>query len=403
MLAPDRLFPADPTTREIARRLFRDVVDLPLICPHGHTEPRWFADNAPFADPAQLLIVPDHYILRMLVSQGVPHAKLGAPSRDSGPVETDGRAIWRRFAERYHLFRATPVRYWFDHTLHHLFGVETRLGADTADAVYDVIAEQLASDACRPRALYDRFNIEILSTTDSCLDDLRHHATVAASDWTGRLVPTYRPDQVTNPDIGGFAENVARLGEIAGEDCARWPGLLDAHRKRRADFAARGATATDHGHPTARTADLPAAQCQELLSKVLSGAADAEEKELFRAQMLTEMARMSLDDGLVMQIHAGSRRNHSSFVLDRHGPDMGFDIPGPTDYVDALRPLLDAHGHDPRLTLILLTLDDTVYGREPAPLAARSPCPRPGAGWGLFGPPARRPPFPPASTLHGWR
>lgn len=380
----DRFFPADPASRDIAQRLFQEIEALPLICPHGHTEPAWFAENKAFVDPAQLLIVPDHYIVRMLVSQGMTHAELGVPTRDGSTFETDSRTIWRRFAENYTLFRSTPVRHWMDYTLENLFGVKERLSAETADAVFDRIAELLAADGFRPRELFDQFNIEVLSTTDSCLDPLPHHAAIRTDDWSGVVVPTYRPDQVTNPDADGFADNVAGLGEITSEDTSTWQGLLAAHRKRRQDFIALGATATDHGHPSARTENLSNTTCDALLASVLAGTASDFEKEQFRGQMLTEMARMSLEDGLVMQLHPGSRRNHSGHVFKNFGPDKGFDIPGPTDYVEALRPLLDAHGHDSRLTLILFTLDETAYGRELAPLAAAYPCLKLGPAWWFF-------------------
>ena len=271
-----------------------------------------------------------------------------------------------------------------DYTLETLFGIEGPISGARADQTYDQIAEALEGDGFRPRALYERFGIEVLSTTDACLDDLAHHAAIRASGWSGRIVPTYRPDQLTNPDVPGFAENIAKLGEMTGEDTTTWNGLLAAHRQRRAHFIALGATATDHGHPSAVTADLSPGECTALLSLVLSKRGDAEDNEMFRAQMLTEMARMSMEDGLVMQLHPGSRRNHSVDVFQRFGPDKGFDIPGPTDYVEALRPLLDAHGHDPRLKIILFTLDETAYGRELAPLAGAYPCLKLGPAWWFF-------------------
>ncbi|MEO9651913.1 MAG: glucuronate isomerase [Roseobacter sp.] len=384
MIHPDRFFPVDAQTRDVARALYGQVKNLPLICPHGHTEPIWFAENACYTDPVQLLIVPDHYVVRMLVSQGISHAALGVPTQDGSAIETDSRTIWRLFAANYHLFRSTPVRHWMDYTLETLFGIEGPLSADNADAAYDQIAQTLPGDDFRPRALYERFGIECLATTDACLADLSHHKATRESGWSGRIIPTYRPDQVTDPDAKGFKENIVQLGALTGEDTATWAGLLAAHRQRRLAFIAQGATATDHGHPTARTADLAASACQTLLDKVISERADASEKELFRAQMLTEMARMSLDDGLVMQLHPGSRRNHSIDVFNRHGADKGFDIPGPTDYVQALRPLLDAHGHDARLRLILFTLDETAYGRELAPLAGAYPCLRLGPAWWFY-------------------
>ena len=380
-LDPDRLFPTDDRTRGLARDLYDRIHALPIISPHGHCDPAWFAENAPFPDPARLFVTPDHYVFRMLFSQGVPLESLGIARRDGGEVETDGRAIWRVFASHWHLFRATPSQMWVEHAFEDVFGWEETLSAETADAAYDHIAAKLADPAFRPRALFDRFGIEVLATTDSALDPLAHHETIRAADWNGRIVPTYRPDATVDPEAQGFAANVARLGEITGEDTTTWTGYLAAHRKRRADFIALGATATDHGHPTARTADLddPAS----LFGRVIGGAT-AEDAETFRAQMLTEMARISLDDGLVMQIHAGSSRNHSAAMHAAFGPDKGFDIPARTDYVGTLKPLLDAHGTDPRLRIILFTLDETVYSRELAPMAGVYPSLLLGPAWWFF-------------------
>src|SRR5690606_32783487 len=258
---------------------------------------------------------------------------LGVPTTDGAAVETDGRTIWRRFAEHYYLFRGTPTRLWFDHTLSTLFGIEERLGPHNADAIYDRISELLGGDDYRPRALYERFNIEAISTTDSALDDLHWHQQVRDSGWAGRVVPAYRPDAVVDPDFEGFAANLDRLGEITGCDTAHFPGYLDAHRQRRTYFKSFGATASDHGHPSAETARLSPKEAGMLFDKVRTGHADARDKALFRAQMLTEMARMSVDDGLVMQIHPGSWRNHSPAMMQRFGRDKGFDIPTRTDYV----------------------------------------------------------------------
>jgi glucuronate isomerase len=382
-LHPDRLFPAEPDTRAIARRLYAAVAALPILSPHGHTEPRWFAEDEPFADPAELFVKPDHYVFRMLYSQGVPLEALGVPRRDGGPVETDGRAIWRVFARHFPLFRGTPTRIWFEHALEQVFGIGERLTERNADRIYDRIADALPRPELRPRALYDRFNIEAIATTDGALDDLAHHRALRASGWHGRVVPTYRPDLVVDPDRDGFRQNVERFVALAGQPMT-WGGYRDAHRARRREFKALGATATDHGHPTARTADLDAGAAAALFDRVTSGAASPDTAELFRAQMLTEMARMSLEDGLVMQIHPGSVRNHNPQVLARFGADKGADIPQPTDYVHALKPLLDAFGNDPRLTLILFTLDEAQYGRELAPLAGHYPALRLGPPWWFF-------------------
>jgi glucuronate isomerase len=384
MLHSDRFFPSDPTIRSIAQRLFQEIEHLPLICAHGHTDPEWFAFNQNFTNPAELLIVPDHYILRMLVSHGIDLNSLGVSALDGTIQESDGREIWRLFVGNYTLFRSTPVRHWMDHTLETLFHIEAPLTLKDADHTYDKISDALKTDAFRPRALYEDFNIEILATTDSCLDDLSQHKEIADSGWAGRVVPTYRPDAVTNPDMVGFHDAIRKLGEITGEDTSDWGGLLRAHRARRQDFIALGATATDHGHPSAITCDLSIANCSALYADVLFGKATDDQKEAFRGQMLTEMARMSIDDGLVMQLHPGSVRSHSRFISERYGGDKGFDIPMRTDFVHALKPLLDAHGHDRRLTLVLFTLDESTYGRELAPLAGAYPCLRLGPAWWFF-------------------
>lgn len=381
LIAENLLFPADPQSRGIARALYVSVRNLPIVSPHGHTDPRWYALDEPFPDPAQLLIVPDHYVFRMLFSQGVRLEDLGVPTADGSPVETDGRKIWRRFAENFHLFRGTPTRLWFDYVLSDLFGVEEPLTAATADRVYDAIAERLETGDYRPRALYERFNIEVIATTEGALDDLRYHRMIRESGWDGRVVTAYRPDSVVDPDFDGFSGNLDRLGEITGRDTTTWTGYLDAHRDRRAYFKSFGATSSDHGHPTAETADLPEAEAEALFARIRRGSDDARDRRLFRAQMLTEMARMSLDDGLVLQIHPGSWRNHSPAILQRFGRDTGFDIPIRTDYVAALKPLLDAVGTRPDLTVIVFTLDESSYARELAPLAGVYPALRLGPAW----------------------
>jgi glucuronate isomerase len=384
LLDEDRLFPIEPSARVIARELYAEVRDLPIVSPHGHTDPRWYAEDAAFPDPAQLFVVPDHYVFRMLHSQGVPLADLGVPRADGGPTETDGRTIWRRLAENYHLLRGTPSRLWLDHTFETVFGLDRRLSAETADHYYDHIADCLARPEFRPRALFERFGIEVIATTESPLDDLRWHAMVRDSGWGGRVVTAYRPDAVVDPEFPGFAANVARLGEITGCDTATWDGYLDAHRQRRAFFKAHGATSSDHGHATARTESLPGADAERLFRRVLAGQASPQEADAFRGQMLTEMARMSLDDGLVLQIHPGSFRNHSDATTRAFGRDKGFDIPTRTDYVRALKPLLDEVGDHADLTVILFTLDESTYARELAPLAGVYPALRLGPAWWFF-------------------
>jgi len=375
-LHPDRLLPADPATRELARALYAAVKDLPIISPHGHTDPEWFATDANFGNAAELLLHPDHYVFRMLYSQGVPLADLGI-----GNPAADPRASWRLFAERYYLFRGTPSRMWLDWVFAEVFGMGVQLCAATSDLYYDTITEMLASKAFRPRALFERYNIEVIATTESPIDSLEHHAAIRASGWQGKVITAYRPDPVIDPEFEGFRDNLKSLADLTGEDTLSWTGYLAAHRQRRAFFASMGATSTDHGHPTAQTADLSAAEAAALFAKVTSGSFTAAEAELFRAQMLTEMAAMSIDDGLVMQLHPGAFRNHNAQVFTALGRDKGADIPTRTDYVHALKPLLDRFGNDKRLSLILFTLDESAYARELAPLAGHYPVLKLGPAW----------------------
>ncbi len=379
VLNEDRLFPAEASVRAVARDLYRAVRDLPIISPHGHTDPAWFAENKNFPNAADLLLTPDHYLFRMLHSQGVSLDDLGVARRD-GSRGAEPREAWRCFAGHFHLFRGTPSALWLNHVFASLFGLDVALEVDTADAYFDRIGEALATDAFRPRALFERFNIEVLATTESPADNLVHHRAIRASGWGGRVITAYRPDPVIDAEHEQFAGALDRFAALTGEDVRDWRGYLRAHRLRRAAFAEMGATSTDHGHPTAATADLPAAQAEALFRHILAGPTAAE-AELFRAQMLTEMARMSLDDGLVMQIHPGSFRNHSRALFDRYGRDKGADIPQATDYVHALKPLLDRFGDDPRLSLIVFTLDETAYSRELAPLAGVYPALKLGPAW----------------------
>jgi len=380
-LDPDRFWPTEPAVRVIARRLFSLVEKTPILSPHGHTDPAWFAYDQPFEDPVSLLLWPDHYLLRMLYSQGVSLESLGLRPSDTAPYETDRRTVWRRFSEHYRLFRGTPSRLWLDNVFAALFGLEVRLGPETADHYFDSINDALARPDFRPRALYERFGIEVLATTEGALDDLEHHAAIKASGWPGRVITTFRPDDVTDPAREDFAGNMERLGALTGENVSHWEDYLAALAARRAVFRQHGATATDHGHPSARTANLSKVDAQALLDRVLRGRAEPDDAELFRAQMLTEMALMACDDGMVMQLHPGSRRNHNPALMHRFGRDRGADIPTRTDYVAALKPLLDRVGEHPGFSLILFTLDETSYARELAPLAGHYPCLKLGPAW----------------------
>jgi glucuronate isomerase len=368
-LNPDRFFPAHSGTREVARTLFAQVEGLPILSPHGHTDPKWFATDAPFEDATSLFLWPDHYVTRMLYSQGITLEALGLQD-----PHADRRAAWRLFAANYHLFRGTPSRLWLDHVFATVFGFEARLGAANADEYYDRINAALATAAFKPRALFTRFNIEKIATTEGALDPLADHD-VIARDWPGHVITTYRPDDVIDADKDDFIGNVEAFGATT------WAGYLKAHEERRAYFRARGATATDHGHPTAQTANLLPVDAAALFDRLMLGKADPGDAELFRAQMLTQMAKMSCDDGMTMQIHPGSFRNHNPTLFAKYGPNIGADIPMTTDYVHALKPMLDVVGNRADLTVILFTLDETNYARELAPLAGFYPCLKLGPSW----------------------
>lgn len=380
-LHPDRLFPSDPVVRAIAQRLYAQIKDLPIVSPHGHTDPRWFADDANFENATALLLLPDHYVFRMLYSQGIKLEELGIRRKDGAVVESDYRKIFHIFAQHYYLFRGTPSRIWLDSVFHDVFGLTVTLTAETADLYYDTINEQLAKPEFKPRALLDRFNIELIATTEGALNDLKHHAKLKGSGFEQRVITTFRPDDVVDADRADFAANVAKLGELTGEDTRNWQGYLQALRIRRGYFREHGATATDHGHPSAITADLPEAEAAALFQRCLAGTASSAETELFRGQMLTEMAGMSLQDGMTMQIHPGAHRNHNQVIFERFGPDKGADIPSPTEFVSNLKPLLQKYGNEAGLNIILFTLDETTYARELAPLAGHYPALKLGPAW----------------------
>ncbi len=384
MLQEHRLFPAEGSARAVAVKLYETVKDLPILSPHGHTDPQWFAENKPFPNPTALFIQPDHYIFRMLYSQGISLESLGIPqagAKGNPDATIDPREVWRIFAKNYFLFRGTPTRMWLDYAFSSLFGLTERLGPGNADATYETIAKALKTPEFLPRALFDRFKIEVLATTDAAVDSLAWHKQIRESGWGGRVLPTFRPDAVIDAEYLGFQENLKKLGEVTGEDVSNYKGYLNALRSRRAFFRSMGATATDHGHLTALTADLAADEAARLYERIFSGRLNSGDVELFQAQMLTEMAGMSVEDGLTMQLHPGSIRNHNAKVYDVFGRDKGADIPSPTEYVRSLRPLLNKYGNEPAFTFVLFTLDESTYSRELAPLAGHYPCLRLGPSW----------------------
>jgi glucuronate isomerase len=377
----DRCFDPDPAQRGVARDLYAQVADLPLVCPHGHVDPSLFAEDAPLGTPADLFIIPDHYVFRMLYSQGISLEQLGVPSRDGGSVETDHRKIWQVFADHFYLYRGTPTGLWLTDELRQVFGVDERLRGENAQEIYDRIASKLATPEFRPRLLYKRFNIEVLCTTDAATDPLDIHRTIRLSGWEGDIRPTFRPDKVINIDSPGWLENIQALSHVSGVDISSYESYVHALEQRRGFFKEMGATATDHAALTPYTLILDKEEAGRIFQRALRQQASADDVRRFTGHMLVEMARMSVDDGLVMQIHPGSWRDHNSTLHEKFGADKGADIPIQTEYTRNLQPLLSRYGDDPRLALILFTLDETAYSRELAPLAGHYPAVKLGPPW----------------------
>jgi glucuronate isomerase len=381
-LSEDRFFDPNPSQRRIARELYESVTNLPLICPHGHVDPRLFADeNATFGTPAELLIISDHYVFRMLYSQGVPLEDLGIVPLNGGPVEQDHRKIWQTFADNFYLFRGTPTGTWLAHELHGIFGIEEKLSGATAQAVYDQLAAKLALPEFRPRALFDSFDIEVLCTTDFAADPLTHHQAIRASGWQGNIRPTFRPDDVIHLLRPGWRKNIDALSDLTGIDVNSYSAFIEALENRRAFFTTMGAKTTDHDGTTLYTAELSPRQADRIFQRALKGRATVEDAARFFGHMLMESARMSIEDGLVMQVHFGSCRNHNRPLFDLFGPDMGGDIPIQAEFTHNLQPLLNKYGNDSRLTFIAFTLDASTYTRELAPLAGHYPAMKLGPPW----------------------
>jgi glucuronate isomerase len=384
MMNPDRYFSPVPAVRDIARALYERVADLPLVCPHGHVDPRMLAEDTPFPNPAALLVIPDHYLVRMLYSQGVPMESLGIPRLDGGPTEADPRKIWQRFADHFHLFRGTPSGAWLAHELEGVLGITERLTSESAMRIYDRIEEQLAKPEFRPRALFERFRIEVLCTTDAATDTLEWHRLMRESGWRADVRPTFRPDLAINILHPSWKQEIERLGALAGRDVRDFRTYIRALEERRAFFKTMGATATDHAAVTPYTAELSPSEAATIFERALKGCATEADARAFTGHMLIEMARMSVDDGLVMQLHPGSDRNHNELVFKRFGPDRGCDIPLATEFTRNLRPLLNKYGNEPSFRLVLFTLDETTFSRELAPIAGHYPAVRLGPPWWFF-------------------
>ncbi len=381
MLNPDRFFDPDPTTRKLARELYSEVKDLPLISPHGHVDSRLFAENKPFPDPAELFIIPDHYVFRMLYSQGISMESLGIPTVDGTVEETDRRKIWRIFAENFYLFDGTPSGIWLNYELSELFDVQKKLSIETADEIYDHILEKLSTPEFLPRAMFDGFNLEMLTTTDNPWDSLKHHQQIKESDWNGHIVPCLRPDGVTDIARADWRENIDKLSDASGIWINNCKQLIRALENQRVFFKSMGAISTDHGVQEALTNRLSDNEADQLFQKALTGNTTPQDARLFTAHMLMELARMSCDDGMIMHLHAGVLRNHNERIFQKYGADKGADIPIVSEFTYNLKPLLNAYGNHPNFTLIVFTLDESTYSRELAPLAGHYPAMKLGPAW----------------------
>ncbi len=380
-LNPDRIFDPDPGIREIARELYERVRDVPIVSPHGHVDPKLLAENLPFPDPTELILIPDHYIFRLLYSQGIPLESLGIPTSDGTKVETDHRKIWQTFGENYYLFAGTPTGAWLDYEFQEIFKLSARLAGSNAQDIYDELLDKLGTPEFLPRALFDRFNIEILTTTDGTSDPLTYHKQIQDSDWDGRVIPCFRPDTVFNLADPRWKRQIDALSDASGSAVNSYKAFIRAIENRREYFKSMGAVSTDQGILSPYTHQLTDQEADSIFQRALKGKSTADDAALFTAQMLMEMSRMSIEDGLVMQIHPGSYRNHNEIIFNRFGPDMGCDIPVQTEYTYNLQELLNTYGNDPRLTLIVFTLDESTYSRELAPLAGHYPAMKLGPPW----------------------
>lgn len=381
----NRYFSPDSSQRNVAHDLYKTVADLPLICPHGHVDPRLFSDpNYQFGSPVELLIIPDHYIFRMMYSQGISMPEMGIPRRDGGDVEGDHRKIWQTICDNWYLMRGTPTYIWLRDELRDVFGIDEKMNSENAQAIYTAIEEKLQQADFNPRKLFERFNIEVLATTDAATDTLEHHQAIRDSSWNGRIVPTFRPDAVVNIDTDGWISNIEALAEVSGVQINNYKSYIQALEQRREFFKSMGATATDHAALTAYTEVLSDAEADVIFQRALQGRANGDDAKRFTGHMLIEMARMSSEDGLVMQLHVGAYRNHNAKIFEQHGKDMGADIPIRSEFTQNLKPFLDRYGNHPDLTVILFNLDETTYGRELAPLAGHYPILRLGPPWWFF-------------------
>jgi glucuronate isomerase len=377
------LLPLDSQNRtsrsEVAAEIYAAIGARPIVSPHTHVPVELFADSeVRFGTPADFFIIPDHYVLRMLYSCGIPMEQLGiAPIGETSGV--DHRSIWRLFAEHFFIFDATPTGLWIRSQLRTLFDVEEPLTSANADSIYDRILQKLADMS--PRDMYDMCGIEVLSTTDNASGSLQAHLDLRDSNWPGRVVPTFRPDDVTSLENPLWTEAIEGLAHETDVDILDYSSYIDALVLRRTQFIDAGATAADHGTAAPETSELSQSEAAALFDRALRGDLAGGDSAAFSAHMLCQMAEMSCSDGLVMQLHTGVFRDHNAWHRAKYGEALGGDIPVRTEFTNSLRNLLGRFGNSDRLTLIVFTLDEATYARELAPLAGHYPAMRLGPPW----------------------
>lgn len=380
-LHQDRFFDPCDQVRNVARDIYNSVKDLPIVAPHGHVEPIILAENKPFPNPTELIFIPDHYIFRMMYSQGITMENMGIPTINGDEVESDPKKIWKLFAENYYLFSGTPSGVWLDYEFNKIFGIEEKLDGDNALKIYDELLEKIQSPEFLPRNLFETFNIELLTTTDSATDNLKYHKQINESGWNGRVIPCFRPDALTDISKPDWKNQINLLGDVVGREINSFNDYIKAIEERRTFFKSMGTTSTDHGVFSSFTHELETSEIEDLFERAINGETNEEDAMFFTAHMLMEMARMSTEDGLVMQIHPGSLRGHNPYILEKYGSDKGCDIPMQTDFTFNLKELLNKYGNNPDFTVIVFTLDETAYSRELAPLAGHYPSMKLGPAW----------------------
>lgn len=375
MLHPYRLLGTHPEQTKLAYEHLKEAASYPLICPHSHVNPALFSDSqGSFPNPVEMFVRRDVRVLSQLHSQGVRLEPFLDPNRD--PEE-----VWRMFARHYRLFWGTSTALWLEQQLETVFAISEALDESSADHIYQTLVARIAQPEYRPRAVLERLKIEILCTTASATDPLLHYRTLSQGAWAGRVLPVFRPDKLLWTAHPDWLPELHKLAAQTSGPITRMRAFLDALRQRRHEFKRLGCVATDHGCERPYTERLSSKAADDLFSLALKGKITIAESIRLQGHLLIEMAKMSLEDGLVMQIHTGSYQDHNGELLVRFGPNKGADLPLATEFTSNLKPLLGVVGNEPAMKLVLFSLDETAYGRDLGPLAGHYPAVFVGAPW----------------------